>query len=158
MNKPLSDVDIKKLFGFDIPIVLRKSYIISDKKPLLILYEQEPNIGHWTILFDTIDIYGNQLTELFDSYGLLPDDQLSYTFYKEIKKNILLNENLGYNQYPLQSKNSSVCGYHCFLRYFFRNVCVEDYFNFLLILKKKWNTSFDNVVYRICKMICPTIT
>lgn len=120
----LSGSDIKNFFapiGFCPNIVKYSDLLSIDNLPCFILYEQLPNVGHWTLLFRRND----GMIEFFDPYGITVDDELSWTFYDEETKqkkplvNMLLKtdeNNFEINKIPYQGPNSITCGLWCCIR------------------------------------------
>ncbi len=85
-----------------------------------ILYEIEPRVGHWTILFyNDID----NIVEFFDSYSMMVDDQLEYTYHKHPLLTELMIDSaeqmFEINEFPFQNKTSANCGKICCIRYLF---------------------------------------
>ena len=89
-NFSYSDSDIKRFLDND--VVIRKyselancrslDDIITDEKGekkscSIILYMIKPNFGHWTALIKDPGLEKGTF-EFFDSYGLMPDDELKY--------------------------------------------------------------------------------
>jgi hypothetical protein len=121
---------------------------------IIILYETNHNYGHWTMLIDKPD----RIT-FFDSYNNQPDEQFSF-----IPKNfklendmiygyliqLLLNSDkeIHYNNYKLQSKskNISTCGRHCIVRYMYKYLDDDDYYDMLNFVSSKSGFSFDEIV------------
>ncbi|MDO8931584.1 MAG: hypothetical protein Q7U97_04255 [Rhodocyclaceae bacterium] len=102
---------------------------------LILLYEIERRRGHWTAVFRR-----DAALECFDSYGYVPDDELSFvpSHYKKqsmqdhtwllrlLKKSGCRVE---YNGAELQKPSSGVstCGRHCIARIAFRAMPIEAY-------------------------------
>ena len=81
IHHPLSDDDLRKLLGPKLKIVKYSQLdSLTDLNQLLtqpvdaciLLYEQAPNVGHWTGLLKYDGIF-----EHFDSYGGKPDAPLT---------------------------------------------------------------------------------
>jgi hypothetical protein len=99
------------------------------KRPFVVLYETEPNWGHWVAVVDT-----PEGIEHFDSYGIVPDRELTWVppgFARESGQNVkhllqmLYDEhartgvNINYNAHKFQGPDSSTCGRWCVLRNMF---------------------------------------
>ena len=88
--RPLSDEDIKRL---GIKAILKSEF--NGSLPRVILYENTPRNGHWSLLHRTIDKNGNKVIEFFDSYGYLPDEVIKVMGIpddNQIVKYLLKNE------------------------------------------------------------------
>lgn len=103
---------------------------------LILLYETRNNFGHWVCLFKR----DKNTIEFFDSYGLLPDDELKFIpdHFRMISEQVLphltsLLYHSGYkviyNEHRLQRKlrDVSTCGRHVACRINFKNKTLEDY-------------------------------
>ena len=164
MEIPLSKNDMNKLFNYNINIKKRNKITTNDIKeiintPLLILYESIKNIGHWVLVFKTLDINNNPIIEFFDSYGIKIDDELKFSYYNIKNMNKLIKRlfkvykfNIGYNQFKFQSNNTSVCGWYCYLRYVYKDMNIESFNKLLNNYKNKYNISYDNVVYSLSQL------
>lgn len=105
---------------------------------LIILYPVDNNnSGHWCCMF-------NNPTDgklyFFDSYGFIPDDQLSFkgngyfyddkAWFRYLTK-LLYNspKQIEYNQYQFQSSNPNVttCGYWCIARLMMYRLTTEQF-------------------------------
>ncbi len=82
INKTLSDADIQKMLGGDASIIkevqLGSFYDIDqllpdEKDHSIILYEDRPHRGHWTVLSKY-----NGLYQHFDSSGVTPNSELNW--------------------------------------------------------------------------------
>lgn len=121
---------------------------------VFLLYEYEPNTGHWTMVFrqgDTI--------EHFDSYSFKPDREFEFIsddFRKENKMNYpqltkLLydsGQDIHYNNFSLQAENRGVatCGRHCLVRLRFKDMNIYEYYELMKFLTKKTGYSVDELV------------
>lgn len=103
---------------------------------LILLYEIAHRRGHWTAVIQR----DPTTIECFDSYGYIPDDELSFVphhYKKESLQNhtylLHLLEKSGcrieYNGAELQkpAPGISTCGRHCIARVAFRAVPIEKY-------------------------------
>lgn len=111
--------------------------ILGNYGNLVILVELKDNYGHWICCFKR----NNNIIEVFDSYGLKPDDQLNYVD-NEFKKNNNMNYpylskllyyskyNIEYNQYKLQEKsiNINTCGRWVVERIKLKNISIDDFY------------------------------
>lgn len=106
-------------------------------KCLILILTESPTLGHFVCLYcneKQTDIY------FFDSYGYMIDDQLQYVkpMYKKqfnsdyryltellVKK---CNKRIHYNEFPLQGQMYDTCGYWCFVRLFYDEISVEDFY------------------------------
>lgn len=93
----------------------------------IILYETQPNVGHWVCCFRRTD--DKNIISFFDSLGLMPDDQFHSICVKFRKESGIYYPYLTYllsktkskvewNEYQLQEHGSHVatCGRWCILR------------------------------------------
>lgn len=136
MNTALSDESIKKF----IPNVVKYNELegISPNKllnnlPIVILYETQPNFGHWTLLHKL----DNGNIEFFDSYGFKPDSEFKlispeyqYPHYlMELLKKLSKLTQIHYNQYQLQSKANGVstCGRWVILRKLYPDLDIDRF-------------------------------
>ncbi len=94
--------------------------IIYEDRAHFILYEVEPNIGHWTVLFyDRVA----DMPEFFDSYGYYIDEELQFTFHKIPKLlDVIVQDGIPtmeINDICFQKEDPEVqtCGVWCCLRY-----------------------------------------
>lgn len=136
LNYSLSNFDIKKYLGNKALIIaykqlddiddLEKYMNYKNINFLIILYEYEPNYGHWSCIIKN-DI--QNIFEFFDPYGTKPDYQLTDIPMKlrnqfgleHPKVAILLFDSkrtVVYNNYKLQQMkdNVSTCGKWCVIR------------------------------------------
>jgi hypothetical protein len=136
----------------------------NEKDYCIILYENQPNSGHWTAIMRFDD-----KIEYFDSYGNKPDLPLSWV---SNETNNLLGQDKPYlsylfnktplevyfNDYPYQvsKKDVNTCGRHCI----FRILCMlkidydlEQYCNFIKGLKWKSKENFDDIVSYMINLI-----
>lgn len=75
-------------------------------RPALIVLNTDLSSGpgeHWCIAV----IFSKTRTEFFDSFGISPD------YYCFTSKLLEHSESIHYNQFPVQSDNSTTCGHHC---------------------------------------------
>ena len=109
------------------------------KRPFVVLYETEPNWGHWVGVVDT-----PEGIEHFDSYGIVPDQELKWVppgfargsgqdvkhllkmLYDEHKRT---GATINYNAHKLQGPYSSTCGRWCVLRNMCRDLGSDDFYD-----------------------------
>lgn len=144
--------DLKNYQTIDQLLPRKKDFVI-------ILYQNSPNEGHWTILMKD-----DKYLEYFDSYGNKVDEPLKW-ISKEENNNlgimepylskIINNSNykLNYNKTKFQSDNNhseiSTCGRHCL----FRLMClaekghkINEYTQLMKELKKKCKCPYDDII------------
>jgi hypothetical protein len=135
----------------------------NEQSYCILLYESQPNSGHWTALMRIDDNI-----EYFDSYGNKPDFPLTWS--KDINEalgqsipylsNLLdkTSRDVYYNDFQYQKENKDVatCGRHCI----FRILCLtrnfydlKQYCNFLKGLKHKSSESFDDIVSYMINLV-----
>lgn len=111
-----------------------KELLGKDKK-CVILYNTNENYGHWTCIYEY-----NDTIFFFDSYGIIPDDELKWrryygadiSNYRYLTK--LLYESMcpvEYNEYQLQQKKDGIntCGRWVINRLKYPQISVDDYYN-----------------------------
>lgn len=123
----------------------------------VILYLSKPKYGHWTLLIN----HGDYI-EFFDSYGgekNEPDTQLDY-IDPEIKKKSnedfpyltkLLYESelpIEYNNHKFQMKGNGIatCGRHVISRILFKDLHIDEYYDFMNHLKNELKMNYDDIV------------
>jgi len=128
MNRSLSDKEIKARSGM-------QSYLYRDlegqiqlpPRPFCLLYEMQPNTGHWCLVHETVNTDGIPCIEMFDSYGIFPDDELKWVSpsfkigsgqqHTHLLRLLIDSERpIAYNNVCLQGKGTSTCGRWCILR------------------------------------------
>ena len=101
--------------------------------PLILLYETEPNHGHWVAIVNTPDGI-----EHFDSYGILPDGELRWVpadlkkqTGQDVKRLLGMlyesGQKINYNDYKLQGKDTATCGRWCALRILFHKLTNQEF-------------------------------
>lgn len=162
--EPMGDDDIRYYFP-DANIIKYselKDYqdietLLRDNKSFFfLLYQDQPNSGHWVCLSRTGDTI-----EYFDSYGKKIDEPLSWVpNYVLFKLGIqlpflsrLLNKtklNVVYNpiEYQEDKKDINTCGRHCCFRLknMLKGVDLADYYRLMKELKDKYKVSYDVIV------------
>lgn len=138
-----SDSDIKRYLDDDVKILKYPDLanfssvneLLSGASCACILYMTKQNYGHWTALIKNPgNIEGTY--EVFDPYGIIPDDELkfiseefkeksnqdrkhlSYLIASDIKKGTIRPDAVFYNKYQLQRqlKDINTCGRWCAVR------------------------------------------
>ncbi len=119
--------------------------LLQDKDCVCILYlvPGKTNFGHWTSILK--DSGGEHCYEIFDSYGIFPDDQLKYMSgydpspLKKTLSRIVQNTQrvsgvpIYFNKYPLQSglgmKGTGIntCGRWCAVRCSFKRFNIREF-------------------------------
>ena len=164
IHKPLSDDDLRRILGSSLKIV-KYSYLdtLEDLNQLLpqpldcciVLYEQVPNVGHWTALSKY-----NGLFEHFDSYGGKPDAPLRWVNLKMRYRlnqatphlsELLERQPYIYNTVKFQSDEHKVntCGSHVAHRLYqliINHMTLEDYQDYMKELKRETGRSYDYIV------------
>tara|TARA_R110002126_G_scaffold37200_1_gene112589 strand:+ start:1963 stop:2469 length:507 start_codon:yes stop_codon:yes gene_type:complete len=162
----------KSLSGFDILNKVKcnlvqykdlKNYknindLLGKYKKCVLLYHTSENYGHWTALYE----YNNTIF-FFDSYGLIPDNELKF-LHKDLKKELnsnhrhltelLYNSNkpVEYNQYQLQSKDKNVatCGRHVVCRLQYPDISVDEYYKIFNSVSK--DIDLDKLICLLVKV------
>lgn len=111
--------------------------LFGKKDVIYLLYETIKNYGHWCVLMKKND--GN--IEFFDSYGIMPDQELKFADdLFRMKNNMLLPHltallymcpyHIEYNDHKLQSTNDNIatCGKWCLIRALTKDICDIDIF------------------------------
>ena len=107
----------------------------------IILFQNETSdSGHLTCIFKR----DYNTLEFFDSYGLMPDEELKYSDYNlRIHNNKKVphlshlieqsNYNIVYNKYKFQKikKHVNTCARHCIIRLKYRNLTIDEYKKFI---------------------------
>lgn len=160
MQKSLNGNEVTQIVGYPIKIIkysdIKKHKNIDDLMDgynLLILFETENNKGHWCALKKC-----NNTLYFFDSYGIVPDDELEYTPKQfRIKNNMdkfyltkLFYDsdyNIDYNNYQLQKfdDNVNTCGRYCGLFLKLKNISNEDFVKCF----KKSGRNYDKMIVDI---------
>ena len=164
-DKPLSDTDIQSYLGKSVKIIEYKDLknynsidelLPNDKDYCVLLYESQPNSGHWTALLK----YDNDI-ELFDSYGNTDANILRWTPFK-VRQMLgedddyltkLVNKshyNFIHNRQKYQGNDAETCGRHVILRilaFLQDNADLPQYNHMIEALKKNHpNMNMDQIV------------
>jgi len=170
-KKSLSDEEIFNALKGKTKIYLYRDIIdaktINDlfgkNDSVVILYEKEPNIGHWVGL-----LRNGKVIEFFDSYGMFPESEKDYINQNFInhsgqRKNKLaellrdawsLGYSVEYNNYHLQVMKDgiSTCGRHVISRIWNKRMNIDEYNKFINSFRNK-GLNPDDVVSIITKNV-----
>jgi hypothetical protein len=143
--------------------------IMSDPDPetgtmsMVLFYETSPGFGHWTCDMIKNDDKGYYI-EHFDSYGVKPDDELSYIpiEFRKINKEyypqltaLMIKSGLPitYSQYKFQKKGVGIntCGRWVSWRLFFKDFDISDFYEAFSGLSKELDIDMDQVVVDVGK-------
>lgn len=166
LKTPIDDSQMKQYLGDDVKILKYNELLnyesiddilTSNYDFMILLYEIEPNIGHWVCMMR----YDN-IIEYFCSYGTYPSACLLWideSMNKELNQdyrvllNLLNNSKLDiiYNPIRYQEMNDDIatCGRHCISRILMmkkNSFNLNDYYKFMKMLKDKQNMSYDEIV------------
>lgn len=144
----LSDKDVMKIVNghanfitYDkLQDVTNIDEILSPYGSCIILYLTKPNYGH----FVSLNLVGPKMDSLehFDSYGIIPDDELhEFPISDSLREQLgedypyllqLMYDSpydLSFNEYKLQSKNNDVktCGRWAAMRTFLKHLPLEEF-------------------------------
>ena len=158
MTEPLSLTDIEEMIPGT--RVMKYSdlskYKHLPKLPMVILYETEPNYGHWVAILET-----PEGVEHFDSYGIIPDNELKW-IPRELKKStgqdlkrllrmlydysIITGQKINYNNHRLQGSLASTCGRWCVLRILFYALGTDRFYRMVKSVSDQLKMSPDSMV------------
>jgi hypothetical protein len=156
MDKSLSDSDIRSL---GIPNVILYEDLknmdprtLLSKLPLVVLYQNDKDIGHWVMLHRTPEGF-----EFFDSLGYMPDKEFEFLKMKQphyIAKmlyDLSQVEKINYNPHVLQVDKPGVatCGRHCVVRHMFSGYGIDDYARSIKAVSNKLNITPDELVTKL---------
>ena len=149
----LSDLDIRKIAPNCKVMKYDDLYkytgiddLLRNTNAVALLYRQASNFGHWCTI--TRDRYGN--VSFFDSYGLMPDDELRWTFSvndelgqdvnilsKMLYEHSLKGNSVEYNEFPFQKDKDGInsCGRYSSLRCRMHKLTLPEFQRFLLKYK-----------------------
>lgn len=152
MEKALSDKDILRLINGKANLLTYQELQNYDNLDdalgkygaLVLLYTTRRNFGHWIAVFK---VNKNKI-EVFDSYGLIPDDEIKFVDsyfrkmnYQKIPHLTYLlyhsGYNVIYNEYQLQSQKPGIntCGRWVATRLKYRNIPQKKFAKFFLNYK-----------------------
>ena len=161
--KPLDENEMLELVDHKARIVLysdlhRYNDLADLLKPhgaIFLLYQQQPNYGHWTVLFRR----GSEI-EFFDPYSYMPDDQLKWT-KPEMRKKLNMDYpyltkllydapsmySISYNEHKFQKHGDGIntCGRWCAARLAARNLTLKEFVE-KFDMKSKTN---DNIITEV---------
>lgn len=128
--------------------------IINKYGLLVLLYQSSPSYGHWTVIIKNKSSHGRISYQFFDSYGIIPDDELKwhnmYTNLFSNRLSELLSTSKGsvyYNQYRYQGKPPiATCGKHVIVRILHSNMTTEEYNKYIMYTCEKNKLSPDELV------------
>lgn len=149
-----NDIDDLFIMGNSEQEMMHDIGLPFDDNTAIILYESEPNFGHWTMI--TKNDYGYNF---LDSYGDTIDGELDYIDddYKvksgQDKKflvNLLINagEDVYYNNTKLQKLNNDIatCGLYCAQYLKHNDMNVDDFAKLIKKLSGKHKFTPDEVI------------
>ena len=179
IQQPMGDDDIRyylpsaKILKYS---DLSKYPIIDDLLPkdkdfCFILYQDSPNIGHWTCI--TRQIGGNKkpIISYFDSYGGKPDNPLNWVprdinikLHQDKKMLSRLFDKTPYKvvynpiKYQSEDENKDInsCGRHA--TFFIKNLMdcnrdLSEYYNLMDKIKKESGNTYDEIVSQLIDKI-----
>jgi len=134
--------------------------LLEPYKNFIILYLWDPSYGHWNCILKHPD-----RIEFFDPYGgdhNIPDKNLDKV-NDHVKKitnqdqpyltKLLYDANMPieYNNYKFQKLADDIktCGRHCIVRVLFKDLLLDDYYQFMTYLCEKNNMNYDELVTHI---------
>jgi hypothetical protein len=141
---PLSGKEVEKLMGGKTKIITYKDLkdydtieeVLEPYGNVIMLYESMMGVGHWVLIFINKD--GN--IEVFDPYGVKPDDQLNWINddFREESGQLLPHlthlmlktpKEVEYNNYQFQKydPNVNTCGRHSIMRYLLKDFNIDEY-------------------------------
>ncbi len=161
-KKALSNTDLENITDHKF-----KVYVYDDLKNIntldealgpngafILLYESQPNFGHWTCCLRTHDDKSNNLIEFFDSYNTIPDKEFNFIpeqFKKAHYLSRLLKESpyeLSYNNHKFQKMKEDIntCGRWCAMRCNFKDLSLEEFKK--MMTNDKYD--YDSMVTLLC--------
>lgn len=152
ISRPMSGSDISKALGGLTNIIKYSDLthvnnltdtMVNDN--CVLLYETNPNYGHWCCFFLTVDDHDNDIIEFFDPYGLIIDDELKYInddfreapMLTKLLINCPLPVSYNHHQFQKMSDDVSTCGKWCVLRLKNKNLSLNDFIKKFGHLKDK---------------------
>lgn len=129
--------------------------------PFIVLYETEPNFGHWVAVLETPEGY-----EHFDSFGVLPDGELKWCpawlrhqTGQDVKRLLTMlylqslstGKKVNYNNHKLQGERSMTCGRWCALRIRNWHLSCDEFFRGVKRLCRRSHLSPDQLVSTLIK-------
>ena len=153
INKPLSSDQIANAIpGVTVLKYNELCHFDSLPLPMVILYETEPNFGHWVAVLET-----PEGIEHFDSYGIIPDNELKWINPKfrtasgqDVKYLLRMlydsGKDINYNTYRFQGRDSSTCGRWAILRILFSDMTNDDFAKAIKYAAKKLKINKESLV------------
>lgn len=126
-------------------------------RKVLLLYFDNPSGGHWTLLIRR----GYNAIEVFDSYGVKPDQEFEWIGRETRRANgqprnwltrMLMDFDLvEYNPYKFQADSSgkkhiATCGRWCAVRALFDNLTIDQFWNMINDCADKLKITRDELV------------
>ena len=143
IKNALSGDDITNALNGKVKVILYSSLskyktmeeLLGKYKKVVLLYQSSSNFGHWCCLYE----YCGTIC-FFDSYGIVPDDELNY-MSKEMNKKLMQDcrwlthllyescKTVQYNEYPLQQLGPEVntCGRWCIIRLKYTDISIDNF-------------------------------
>jgi hypothetical protein len=145
MNICYSNRDISQKLGGNVRVITYKELLnyktldeaLGEHGAFIVLYEQERNFGHWCCGFLDDDIF-----YFFDSYGIIPDDQLididpkfriksgqQFKYLTYLMKNSPYE--IDYNPYQFQDDQEGIntCGRWCVARIKNKDLDADEFYD-----------------------------
>jgi len=166
IRKPLSDADLKHILGEDLKIIKYselssysslESLLPKTKDYCIILYEEEPDSGHWVALLR----YG-LVVEFFDPYGKKWDTELTWIpkakrqelgetqrYLSGLMERSTLKRIYSPYHFEKESNTVNTCGSHCAHRIYRlqkEDMDLTDYYSYMEEAEEKVHASPDEVV------------
>ena len=157
----LSSEDIEELLKGKVKILRYRDLVdfatLDDLlKPfgrVFILFESRKGYGHWTLLHRR----NKKEVEFFDSYGMIPSDELDYIPRKyraesnQLREHLtylLLNSKgkLAYNDHLFQGDGASTCGRWCVLRAINKAMNIDQFYRTVEKDAKSRGLTLDELV------------
>lgn len=142
ITQPLSGSDILKSIGYKANLLTYSQLsnfntldeVLGPFETLILLYETKKHFGHWVCLFRSCS---NTIT-FFDSYGILPDDELLFipSNFRRLNNEdyphltALLYKSgciVDYNHHKLQGKKSNTCGRFVIIRILLKHLSNNEF-------------------------------
>lgn len=129
---PLSSDEIQNKVGckFILYEDMKNVKDISELLPMTLILYQLADVGHFCCIFEN-----DEGVNFFDPLGYMPDDELKlvredvqnhdYTYLLRLLTKV--NKRVIYNNYKLQSRNTSTCGHWCAVRMITRKMYCDEF-------------------------------
>lgn len=169
LEEALSGEDIQNVLGPDIPIYTYADLAQFDtlaeawapQRAMVILYESTRGRGHWVCVFEN----AGRIC-VFDSYGIVPDQELAYiddNFRQESDQGLphlsyLMYKSgypVEYNSHKLQKFDDAIatCGKWVIARLLLRHLSVDRFANTIRRMARLNHTTTDHIVARLYDML-----